>query len=102
MFSFFKSKNDSRPLDQYLVRYLAGTYQMSSDEIDKLHYATTNETLAGQKVTMFRIFDPSMANGSAEKLTYEALNDHMASLQFEGRFAKNKTVTEIKDLRSRS
>lgn len=102
MFSFFKSKNDSRPLDQYLVRYLAGTYQMSSDETDKLHYVTASETLADQKITMFRIFDPSMAIGSAEKMTYEALSDHTASVLFEGRFAKNKTVTEIKDLRDRS
>ncbi len=100
LFSFFKSRKESRQLDNYLTRYLAGTYQMSAEETDKLHFVTTTESLASRKVTMFRIFDPQEANGSAEALTYGDLDNHRASLKFEGRFAPDKTVTEIKDLRN--
>ncbi len=100
MFSFFKSKNESRPLDDYLVRYLEGTYQMPQDETSKLHFATTTESLASRKVTLFRIFDPAQANGADNKVSYQDLDGHRSSLQFEGRFAPDKTVTEIQDLRS--
>lgn len=100
MFSLFKSKKGSQPLDQYLVRYLSGTYQMTDDQIGKLRFATTTESLASQKVTLFRIFDPAAANGSADSITYQGLDDHKSSLLFEGRFAMNNTVTEIRDLRA--
>lgn len=99
MFSFFKSRNESRPLDGYLVRYLAANYQMTPDETGKLHFVTTKESLAGKNVTLFRIFDPAAANGADEKVTYQALDDHRPAVAFEGRFAPNKTVTEINDLR---
>lgn len=100
MFSIFKSSKNSGPLDQYLVRYLAGTYQMGTEETDKLHFVTKNETLASQKVTMFRIFDPTGTNSDDAGVKFDALDDQRSALQFEGRFAKNKTVTEIRDLRT--
>ncbi len=102
LFSLFKSNKKSRVLDDYLARYLAGTYQMGQEETDKLHFVTATESLASQKVTMFRIFDPQLANSNGEAVSYADLDGQMGSLQFEGRFAKNKTVTEIKDLRRRS
>ncbi len=100
LFSFLKSKG-SRPLDQYLARYMAGTYKMPQDEIDKLRFATTKQTLASRKVTLFRIFDAGMVNGDVDDVTYESLDQQQGAVRFEGRFANNKTVTEIKDMRKR-
>lgn len=73
---------------------------MTPEETGKLHFVTTTESLASQKVTLFRIFDPSTLNGTAEDQTYKDLDGHTSSLRFEGRFAQNKTVTEIRDMRS--
>ncbi len=102
MFSFFKSRGGARPLDDYLTRYLTATYQMSADELGKLQFATTKTQLASQNVTTFRIFDPSLANGSAEKLNYSDLDGQADAIQFEGTFASDKTVTEIRDMRKQS
>lgn len=100
MFSLFGSRKGAKPIDDYLARYLTATYQMSDEETGKLHFVTTTESLASQKVTLFRIFEPSGSSADQDKVSYESLDADSPSIKFEGRFAKNKTVTEIRDLRS--
>lgn len=73
---------------------------MGTEETGKLHFVTKKESLASQNVTLFRIFEPTAANVDADSMKYDALDEQRSTLKFEGRFAKNKTVTEIRDLRN--
>ena len=101
MFSFFRWRGHSRSLDDYLVRYLTAHYGMTADQLGELRFTTSKRKLASRNVTVFRIFDPSLTGDPNNRNSYADLDDHQGALQFEGTFASDKSVTEIKDLRKR-
>ena len=101
MFSFFKSRGHSRSLDDYLTRYLTAHYGVTANQLENLRYVTSKRKLDSRNVTTFRIFDPSLVGDLGDRTSYADLDDHQGALQFEGTFASNKTVTEIKDMRTR-
>lgn len=101
MFSFFKSwRGRSRDLDGYFTRYLTAHYNMTPEELSKLKFTTDTDRIASRDVTMFRVYDPERTTTSVDKITYKLLDDYPEAIMFQGRFAANNTVTEIKDLRS--
>ena len=101
MFSFLKAmRGQSRPLNDYLTRYLVGTYGMSKNEASRLHFTETKQRLASMNVKLFRVFDPETVSGNGESVPYASLDENQAAVVFEGRYAADGTVTEIKDLRT--
>lgn len=100
MFSFLKAmRGQSRPLNGYLVRYLVGTYGMTKDEASVLHFTEMKQRLASMNVKLFRIYNPEIASSNGDSVTYASLDDNRDAIVFEGRYASNGTVTEIKDFR---
>ena len=102
MFSFFKTwRNRTRVLDTYLIEYLQQSYKLSDADIKKLEFVTGTEQIASKSVSLFRVYDPSKTAVSPDKMTYAGLNSQRGAIQFEGRFANNGNISEIKDLRRR-
>ena len=100
MISFFKfRRGESRPLGDYMTRYLSGTYGMEKPELNQLRCAQSSERIAGRKVKLFRVFDPRLVGVSTDPVTYSSLDDSRDTVLFEGRFAANGTITEIEDRR---
>lgn len=101
MFSKFSSwRSRTRPLDTYLTEYITQTYSMSAEDAGELQFVKSSQRLAGKNVALFRIYDPRQIADSAAKVTYSVLDDHLALVQFEGRFAPNGNISEIRDKRN--
>jgi hypothetical protein len=100
LFSLFKTwRNRTRVLDTYLIEYLQQTYKMSDADITKLEFVTGTEQIASKSVALFRVYDPAKTKESPDKMTFAGLNSQRETILFEGRFAKNGNISEIKDLR---
>jgi hypothetical protein len=100
MFSFLKSRRiRTHALDTYLTEYLAYKYRLTPAEVAHLQYVKADERIASRDVSLFRIYDPARVGSSNGKVTYAVLNSSPEAVLFEGRFAPNGNVSEIKDLR---
>jgi hypothetical protein len=100
MFSFFKSwREKTRSLDSYLTEYLAQGFQLGPLETNQLQYVRATEQIAGRGVSLFRIYDPRVTSAT-ENVTYAALGAHPGAVWFEGRFAPDGNISEIKDRRN--
>lgn len=99
MIPFFSGRrNRVQLLSPEFSTYLDTKYGLSQESTTGWRYIEGSTTVASRKVKLFRIFDPAAVPAGA-KISYDALDEVSKAVQFEGRLAKDGSISQFKDAR---
>ncbi len=91
-----------RPRDLTFRLQLALSNQLGlrSADINPLRFIDQRAESEGERVMVFRIFDPAkLAGGAASEVTFAGLDDQPKAVCFEGQVDSHQIVGRVRDVR---
>ncbi|NQU97334.1 MAG: hypothetical protein HQ548_06795 [Chloroflexi bacterium] len=89
-----------RELTFHLKLALSNQLGLRSADINPLLFMDQRAESDGERVTLFRIYDPAkLADGAVSEITFAGLDDQPKAMCFEGQIDSHKIVGRMRDVR---